>query len=139
MVSTTTRTFEVRRATRTAALRGADGDLLVSGRTGEVVETRSGTKAFAGLAPDLFAGDAAALGLVRAAGGVAELLQTDVTDEASVDAMVGNVVARFGKLDILYTNAGGPRGHDGPVTRTPAGGHRGGRHHSRAARPQAVP
>ncbi len=54
--------------------------------------------------------------LVRAGGGVAELFQTDVTDEASVDAMVANVVARFGKLDILYNNAGGSRGHDGPVT-----------------------
>jgi NAD(P)-dependent dehydrogenase (short-subunit alcohol dehydrogenase family) len=54
--------------------------------------------------------------LVRAAGGVAELFQTDVTDEASVDAMVGAVIARFGKLDILYNNAGGSRGHDGPVT-----------------------
>ena len=54
--------------------------------------------------------------LVRADGGVAELIQTDVTDEASVDAMIGQAVARFGKLDILYNNAGGSRGHDGPVT-----------------------
>jgi NAD(P)-dependent dehydrogenase (short-subunit alcohol dehydrogenase family) len=54
--------------------------------------------------------------LVRAGGGVAELIQTDVTEEASVDAMISQVIARFGKLDILYNNAGGSRGHDGPVT-----------------------
>jgi hypothetical protein len=57
--------FEVFRATGAAALRGADGTLIASGRTGEVVETESGVKAFAGLAPDLFAGDAAALGAFR--------------------------------------------------------------------------
>ena len=57
--------FEVRRATEKAALRGADGDLIVTGRTGEVARTGMGVKAFAGLAPDLFAGDAAALGAFR--------------------------------------------------------------------------
>jgi hypothetical protein len=36
--------FEVRRAS------GADGDLVVAGHTGRVVETETGVKAFAGLA-----------------------------------------------------------------------------------------
>jgi Domain of unknown function (DUF4331) len=57
--------FEVRRATGDFALRGADGEFLVGGRTGQIAMTESGIRAFAGLAPDLFAGDAAALGLFR--------------------------------------------------------------------------
>ena len=57
--------FEVRRATGPLALKGADGDLLVNGYTGQIVMAESGIRAFAGLAPDLFAGDAAALGVFR--------------------------------------------------------------------------
>src|ERR1700722_13740076 len=55
--------------------------------------------------------------LVRAAGGVAEMVQTDVTDEASVKAMYASVADRFGRLDILYNNAGGSNGRDGSVTK----------------------
>jgi hypothetical protein len=57
--------FEVRRATGDFASRGADGEFLVGGRTGEIARTGTGIRAFAGLAPDLFAGDAAALGRFR--------------------------------------------------------------------------
>jgi Domain of unknown function (DUF4331) len=57
--------FQVRRAQGGALLRGADGELVVEGHTGEVVRGRNGVMAFAGLAPDLFAGDAAALGAFR--------------------------------------------------------------------------
>ncbi len=58
-------TFEVRRATGTAALNGADGDVIIEGKTGEIVSAKAGLMAFAGLAPDLFAGDGAALGAFR--------------------------------------------------------------------------
>lgn len=57
--------FEILRATGRAALQGAEGELIIAGRTGEVVKTDTGLLAFAGLAPDLFAGDAAALGAFR--------------------------------------------------------------------------
>ncbi len=57
--------FEVHRATGKAALRGADGELIVAGHTGKVTNGDSDVMAFAGLAPDLFAGDAAALGSFR--------------------------------------------------------------------------
>jgi hypothetical protein len=57
--------FEVRRATGDFPSRGPDGEFLVGGRTGEIARTGVGILAFAGLAPDLFAGDAAALGLFR--------------------------------------------------------------------------
>jgi hypothetical protein len=57
--------FQVRKAQGSAAQRGADGELLVQGTTGEVIRGGNGVMAFAGLAPDLFAGDAAALGAFR--------------------------------------------------------------------------
>lgn len=57
--------FEVRRATGQAALHGAEGELVIAGHTGAITETDAGLKAFAGLTPDLFAGDAAALGAFR--------------------------------------------------------------------------
>lgn len=53
--------IQVLRATGDAAKRGAEGDLIASGPTDTVVETNGAVKVFAGLAPDLFAGDAAAL------------------------------------------------------------------------------
>jgi hypothetical protein len=59
--------FEVRRASGPSATSGADGELIAAGHTGRVVEAGAGVKAFAGLAPDLFAGDAMALGEFRTA------------------------------------------------------------------------
>ena len=59
--------FQVRRATGRDALKGADGDLLVEGRTGELIKSGEDIMAFAALAPDFFAGDAAALGAFRKA------------------------------------------------------------------------
>jgi hypothetical protein len=57
--------FELRRATGKSALHGVEGELLVSGRTGEIAKGAGEVLAWAGLAPDLFAGDAAALGAFR--------------------------------------------------------------------------
>lgn len=45
-------------------------------------------------------------GELRAAGCEAAGLDVDVTDEASVDAMVGAVLSRYGRIDILVNNAG---------------------------------
>jgi hypothetical protein len=59
--------FDVRRASGAAAASGADGELIAAGQTGRVVEAESGVKVFAGLAPDLFAGDAMALSEFRTA------------------------------------------------------------------------
>ena len=58
--------LEVRRATGDDAGAGAAGDLLLEGHTGAVVSA-GGVRVFAGLAPDLFAGDGAALGRFRKA------------------------------------------------------------------------
>jgi hypothetical protein len=57
--------FQVRSAQGAASSHGADGQLLIEGNTGQVIRSPDGIMAFAGLAPDLFAGDAAALGAFR--------------------------------------------------------------------------
>jgi hypothetical protein len=59
--------FEVRRSSGAQASKGMKGDLIATGMTGAPVSAKNGVKAFAGLAPDLFAGDAQALGKFRAA------------------------------------------------------------------------
>lgn len=43
---------------------------------------------------------------IRAAGGLAEFLALDVTDTAAVDAVVADVEARRGAIDVIVANAG---------------------------------
>ena len=43
----------------------------------------------------------------------------DVSNRESVGATVQAAVARYGRLDILYNNAGGSSAADGPVTEVP--------------------
>jgi Domain of unknown function (DUF4331) len=57
--------MQVLRATGGSALKGIQGEVLVEGRTGEIAKGKKDVLAFAGLAPDLFAGDGAALGKFR--------------------------------------------------------------------------
>jgi Domain of unknown function (DUF4331) len=57
--------FEIRRAVGPAAKHGSSGDPIIAGRTGTISASTPGVMAFAGLAPDLFAGDAVALGVFR--------------------------------------------------------------------------
>jgi NAD(P)-dependent dehydrogenase (short-subunit alcohol dehydrogenase family) len=54
---------------------------------------------------------------IRAEGFEAEFVQTDVTDAESVQRCVAKAVATFGKLDVIYNNAGGSSMRDGDVTR----------------------
>lgn len=61
-------------------------------------------------------GRAVAEGL-RAEGLDAAFIRTDVTDADSVAACVGQAVATFGKLDLIYNNAGGSSTRDNDVTR----------------------
>ena len=56
---------------------------------------------------------------VRDAGGEALWVGTDVTDAESVQAALGAAAAHFGRLDVLYNNAGGSTQVDGPVTEAP--------------------
>jgi len=50
---------------------------------------------------------------IAAAGGTALALTGDVTEEAPVQAMVADALARFGRIDILVNNGGG--GSTGPI------------------------
>ena len=56
---------------------------------------------------------------IRAAGGEAVWIETDVTNAGSVRAAFDRAADRFGRLDVLYNNAGGSTTIDGPVTEAP--------------------
>ena len=56
---------------------------------------------------------------IRSAGGEALWIETDVTDAESVRAAIDHAVDRFGRLDVVYNNAGGSTQVDGPVTEAP--------------------
>jgi len=48
----------------------------------------------------------ATVATIRAAGGRAEAASIDVTDAATIEAMVDGVLARHGRIDVLVNNAG---------------------------------
>ena len=52
---------------------------------------------------------------IQAEGGHARFFPCDITDAASVEFTMNAVVARFGKLDVLYNNAGSSHGVFGPI------------------------
>jgi NAD(P)-dependent dehydrogenase (short-subunit alcohol dehydrogenase family) len=62
-------------------------------------------------------GEAVAADL-RAAGGRATFIETDVARAAQVEALVRGAVAEYGRLDVLVNNSGteADEGFDGPVT-----------------------
>ena len=44
--------------------------------------------------------------MVTSAGGTASFVRTDVSDEASARAMVDHAISTYGRVDVLYNNAG---------------------------------
>lgn len=61
----------------------------------------------------------AACQAVRAQGGRAIFVPTDVSQPEQVEQAVQRAVAAFGGLDVLYNNVGGSTLRDGPVTSAP--------------------
>jgi len=59
---------------------------------------------------------AAAADEITKAGGKAVFIATDVRETASVENLIRGSIDAFGRIDILYNNAGGSRPDDGPVT-----------------------
>lgn len=53
---------------------------------------------------------------IRSEGGTAIFVATDVAEEGSMQAMVDRTLEAFGKIDILYNNAGGSTLNDGKLT-----------------------
>jgi NAD(P)-dependent dehydrogenase (short-subunit alcohol dehydrogenase family) len=54
---------------------------------------------------------------IRSKGGTAIVVRTDVSEADSVAALVERTIADFGKIDILYNNAGGSRPQDNTVVK----------------------
>lgn len=56
---------------------------------------------------------------IVSAGGEAVFVSTDVTEAASVEACFASVFEQFGRIDVLFNNAGGSSAADGPLTVAP--------------------
>jgi NAD(P)-dependent dehydrogenase (short-subunit alcohol dehydrogenase family) len=56
---------------------------------------------------------------LRAAGGEALFVHTDATSEKSAESAMRAAIEAFGRIDVLYNNAGASRNEDGPVASTP--------------------
>jgi NAD(P)-dependent dehydrogenase (short-subunit alcohol dehydrogenase family) len=91
----------VRLQDKVCVITGAGGGM---GRVAGLTFAREGARV-AALEISPAAGEAAAA-LARADGGEAQAFTCDVADEASVRAAMAAVVARFGRIDVLYNNAG---------------------------------
>jgi NAD(P)-dependent dehydrogenase (short-subunit alcohol dehydrogenase family) len=96
---------------------------FVTGATGGIGEVtarlfaREGARvAIAGRSADR--GEAVAAE-IAAAGGEAVFVRTDVSEPDSVEASFAEVFNRFGRLDVLFNNAGGSTSADGPLTVAP--------------------
>jgi NAD(P)-dependent dehydrogenase (short-subunit alcohol dehydrogenase family) len=74
------------------------------GRAAAVLFAEHGASIVVGDVRDEWAADTVAL--VEAAGGTAVAAHCDVSKEAEVEALVATGVDRFGRLDVMYNNAG---------------------------------
>jgi NAD(P)-dependent dehydrogenase (short-subunit alcohol dehydrogenase family) len=89
-----------RLAGRVALITGAGSGM---GRTAALLFAREGA---AVVAADVSPSGQQTAADIADAGGEGLFVQADVSDEAQVESMVGQTVGRFGRLDVLYNNAG---------------------------------
>ncbi len=85
------------------------------GRAGALRFAREGAKVV--VAEISREGGEQTVALVREQGGDSTFIQTDVTDATSVERAIAAAVAKYGKLNVLYNNAGGSTAQDGPATK----------------------
>ena len=74
------------------------------GRASALVFAREGAKV--AVADKLVDGGRETVRMVEAAGGTASFIEVDVSDAASVEAMVNATVETYGRIDCAYNNAG---------------------------------
>src|SRR5258708_9545017 len=84
------------------------------GRAGATLFAREGAKVV--VADISREGGERTAAMVHDLGGDATYIQTDVTQPESVAQAIAATVAAYGKLNILYSNAGGSTAQDGSVT-----------------------
>lgn len=56
---------------------------------------------------------------IKSTGGRASFVKTDVSESESVKSMIAQTATDYGRLDVLYNNAGGSSPHDGVITDVP--------------------
>ena len=86
---------------KVAIITGAGGGM---GRTAALMFAAQGARVV--VAEFGEAAGAETAGLVREAGGEASFVKVDVANESDAQAMVDHAVDRFGRVDVLYNNAG---------------------------------
>jgi NAD(P)-dependent dehydrogenase (short-subunit alcohol dehydrogenase family) len=96
---------------KTALITGAGAGI---GRAAAILFAREGARV--GVAEILRERGEATVTAIKAAGGEAIFIETDVSKPASVEAAVWTTVNAFDGLDVLYNNAGGATPGDGKVT-----------------------
>ena len=87
------------------------------GREASLLFAREGASVM--VADAVSEGARATVEAVGAAGGTAAFVVADVSDAAAAEAMVAATMDRFGRLDLLYNNAGVFPADDGGVLDTP--------------------
>jgi NAD(P)-dependent dehydrogenase (short-subunit alcohol dehydrogenase family) len=85
------------------------------GRAGAIRFSREGAKVV--VADISHEGGERTVAMARDLGGDATFVHTDVTAPESVERAIAATVATYGKLNILYNDAGGSTAQDGPVTK----------------------
>jgi NAD(P)-dependent dehydrogenase (short-subunit alcohol dehydrogenase family) len=91
----------VRLANKVAIITGAGGGM---GQVASQLFAAEGAKVV--VAEFSEAAGAETVRAVKAAGGEATFVQADVSDEASAKAMVDHALTTYGRVDVLYNNAG---------------------------------
>jgi NAD(P)-dependent dehydrogenase (short-subunit alcohol dehydrogenase family) len=87
------------------------------GRAGAFLFAREGAQvAVADISQE---GGERTVAMARDLGGDAIFVHTDVTEPESVQQAIAKTVAAYGRLNVLYNDAGGSTMQDGPVTKVP--------------------
>jgi NAD(P)-dependent dehydrogenase (short-subunit alcohol dehydrogenase family) len=88
------------------------------GRTASLLFAKEGAKV---MVADISSNGEETAATIEAAGGDGAFVVADVADEAQVESMVEQTISRFGRLDVLYNNAGIGPPDDAAIHELPTG------------------